>query len=129
MRQARKDNNLRKQCAFQSAADGRFLLNKTGDTLVLGCQDGAIPDGVKKIGGKAFEGRTGLKEIDFNEVEEIGEYAFAMCAGLDRLKLTSAVRTIGDGAFSKLHRSVHRQNTRRSAVNRQRRVLYARYKK
>ena len=84
---------------FKSAADGRFLLNKTGDTLVLGCQDGAIPDGVKKIGGKAFEGRTGLKEIDFNEVEEIGEYAFAMCAGLDRLKLTSAVRTIGDGAF------------------------------
>ena len=84
---------------FKSAADGRFLLNKTGDTLVLGCQDGAIPDGVKKIGGKAFEGRTGLKEIDFNEVEEIGEYAFAMCAGLDRLKLTSAVRTIGYGAF------------------------------
>ena len=84
---------------FKSAADGRFLLNKTGDTLVLGCQDGAIPDGVKKIGEKAFEGRTGLKEIDFNEVEEIGEHAFAMCAGLDRLKLTSAVRTIGVGAF------------------------------
>ena len=84
---------------FKSAADGRFLLNKTGDTLVLGCQDGAIPDGVKKIGERAFEGRTGLKEIDFNEVEEIGEYAFVMCAGLDRLKLTSAVRTIGDGAF------------------------------
>ena len=84
---------------FKSAADGRFLLNKTGDTLVLGCQDGAIPDGVKKIGGKAFEGRTGLKEIDFNEVEEIGEYAFVMCAGLDRLKLTSAVRIIGEGAF------------------------------
>jgi len=84
---------------FKSAADGRFLLNKTGDTLVLGCQDGAIPDGVKKIGEKAFEGRTGLKEIDFNEVEEIGEHAFAMCAGLDRLKLTSAVRTIGKGAF------------------------------
>ena len=84
---------------FKSAADGRFLLNKTGDTLVLGCQDGAIPDGVKKIGEKAFEGRTGLKEIDFNEVEEIGEHAFVMCAGLDRLKLTSAVRTIGDGAF------------------------------
>ena len=84
---------------FKSAADGRFLLNKTGDTLVLGCQDGAIPDGVKKIGERAFEGRTGLKEIDFNEVEEIGEYAFVMCAGLDRLKLTSAVRIIGVGAF------------------------------
>ena len=84
---------------FKSTADGRFLLNKTGDTLVFGCKDGAIPDGVKKIGEKAFEGRTGLKEIDFNEVEEIGELAFVMCAGLDRLKLTSAVRTIGDGAF------------------------------
>ena len=84
---------------FKSTADGRFLLNKTGDTLVFGCKDGAIPDGVKKIGEKAFEGRTGLKEIDFNEVEEIGEHAFAMCAGLDRLKLTSAVRTIGVGAF------------------------------
>ena len=84
---------------FKSTADGRFLLNKTGDTLVFGCKDGAIPDGVKKIGEKAFEGRTGLKEIDFNEVEEIGEHAFVMCAGLDRLKLTSAVRTIGDGAF------------------------------
>ena len=84
---------------FKSTADGRFLLNKTGDTLVFGCKDGAIPDGVKKIGEKALEGRTGLKEIDFNEVEEIGEHAFVMCAGLDRLKLTSAVRTIGDGAF------------------------------
>lgn len=40
-----------------------------------------------------------MKEIDFNEVEEIGEYAFVMCAGLDRLKLTSAVRIIGEGAF------------------------------
>ena len=85
---------------FKSVNDGKFLLTKTGETLVLGGVDGKIPDGVKTIAYGAFFGRTGLKEIIFPDVlERIGENAFMECAGLTELKLPRGLKEIGDRAF------------------------------
>ena len=86
---------------FKSVNDGKFLLTKTGETLVLGGVDGKIPDGVKTIADGAFLGRTGLKEIIFPDgLERIGENAFMECAGLTELKLHRGLKEIGDRAFS-----------------------------
>ena len=86
---------------FKSVNDGKFLLTKTGETLVLGGVDGKIPDGVKTIAYGAFLGRTGLKEIIFPDgLERIGENAFMECAGLTELKLHRGLKEIGDRAFS-----------------------------
>ncbi len=85
---------------FKSVNDGKFLLTKTGETLVLGGTDGKIPDGVKTIGDGAFFGRTGLKDIIFPDgLERIGEYAFSKCMGLSKLKLPRGLKEIGDDAF------------------------------
>lgn len=85
---------------FKSVNDGKFLLTKTGETLVLGGVDGKIPDGVKTIADGAFLGRTGLKEVIFPDgLERIGEKAFMECAGLTELKLPRGLKEIGDRAF------------------------------
>lgn len=85
---------------FKSVNDGKFLLTKTGETLVLGGTDGKIPDGVKTIGDGAFFGRTGLKDIIFPDgLERIGEYAFSKCMGLSELKLPRGLKEIGNMAF------------------------------
>ena len=85
---------------FKSVNDGKFLLTKTGETLVLGGVDGKIPDGVKTIADGAFLGRTGLKELIFPDgMEGIGENAFRECAGLTELKLPRGLKEIGDRAF------------------------------
>lgn len=85
---------------FKSVNDGKFLLTKTGETLVLGGTDGKIPDGVKTIGDGAFFGRTGLKDIIFPDgLERIGEYAFSKCMGLSKLKLPRGLKEIGNMAF------------------------------
>ena len=86
---------------FKSVNDGKFLLTKTGETLVLGGTYGKIPDGVKTIGDGAFSGRTGLKEIIFPDgLERIGGNAFSMCAGLTELKLPRGLREIDFFAFA-----------------------------
>lgn len=85
---------------FKSVNDGKFMLTKTGETLVLGGTDGKIPDGVKTIGDGAFFGRTGLKDIIFPDgLERIGEYAFSKCMGLSELKLPRGLKEIGNMAF------------------------------
>ncbi|MGO5113269.1 leucine-rich repeat protein, partial [Oscillospiraceae bacterium LCP25S3_E10] len=59
-----------------------------------------IPSSVKKIGGSAFEGCTGLKSVTIpSSVTEIGLYAFSGCTGLTSITIPSSVKEIGLGAF------------------------------
>lgn len=56
---------------------------------------------VKKIEKRAFEGVYRLKNVDMSKskVEEIGEYAFKNCSGLEVLNLDDAITKIDEGAF------------------------------
>lgn len=76
-----------------------------GDTLIyaLGFGTGAvyrIPDGIRKIGHRAFSNNASLREIVFPDgLEEIGEGAFAGCTSLKTVSIPPSVGRVGAEAF------------------------------
>ncbi len=59
-----------------------------------------IPEGVEKIGSRAFKGCTKLSGISIPEsLQIIGESAFSGCERMGNLKLSDEVETIGYNAF------------------------------
>ena len=59
-----------------------------------------MPDGVTKIGEKAFQGCTRLNQINIPEgVTEIGEFAFLGCSSLTQITIPANLTDIGQGAF------------------------------
>ena len=77
-----------------------MLLSKDGTYLAVGVSgDVIIPDGVTKIGYKAFSGRA-LKSIVMpSTVTDIGDSAFENCRGLSSVVLPEGMASIGLGAF------------------------------
>lgn len=71
----------------------RYAAGKTEGTYV-------VPDGVKVIGGYAFENAENLKSVVLpDSVVSIGEDAFYGCSGLLEMTLPDSVADIGNGAF------------------------------
>lgn len=69
------------------------------ESLNLSVTSLAIPDGVKKIGDKAFYQCSSVKTVSIPPMlESIGEYAFYN-TGIENLTLPESVRFIGDNAF------------------------------
>ena len=58
-----------------------------------------LPDGVKKIGDKAFANCVSITGINLNGTETVGEFAFYGCTNLKDVKFDTIV-TIGEAAFS-----------------------------
>lgn len=74
-------------------------------TTVIGCEglknlrDVSLPDGIKKIGDKAFSGCESLSVLPLpNSVEEIGSYAFSE-SGISIINLEN-VNKLNEGAFA-----------------------------
>ena len=62
---------------------GNCLIERESKTLVLGCKNSVIPEGVTSIGFSAFKGFRGLESITIPEgVISIGRDAFYGCSGL-----------------------------------------------
>jgi hypothetical protein len=60
----------------------------------------AIPEGVTRIEGYAFQGCEGLKSVSIPDgVTSIGDYAFYGCGGLTGIKIPDGVTSIGNFAF------------------------------
>jgi hypothetical protein len=60
-----------------------------------------IPEGVARIGPKAFMNRAGLKKLlGMDSVTSIGEYAFQSCSGLKDIMLPDRLASLGEGAFA-----------------------------
>ena len=77
------------------------IIFSPSSTLIAGCKNTVIPDGVTAIGYGAFSCCTGLKSINIpNSVTYIGEWAFNSCKSLEALVIPSSVTTIGRGAFA-----------------------------
>ena len=61
-----------------------------------------IPNTVKKLGDRAFDGCKQLREVVFepsSRLETIGSYCFAHC-GIEQVTVPKSVRDIGDDAFN-----------------------------
>lgn len=75
------------------------IIDKTTNTLVVGCINTIIPDGITKIGNDAFS-LTNVKEIHLpDSVTEIGEDAFSGCEELESINLHDNITSIGPYAF------------------------------
>ncbi|MCQ2340538.1 MAG: leucine-rich repeat protein [Paludibacteraceae bacterium] len=81
---------------------GDFIIKH--DTLLTayfgGGGDIIIPDGIKQIGNKVFDGRSDLTSVTIpNSVTTIGDDAFYKCTGLTSVTIPNSVTTIGEYAF------------------------------
>lgn len=62
----------------------------------------SIPEGVTKVGKKAFSGKNKIKEVIFpqNSLKSIEAGAFASCKSIKNLMLPKGLLQIGDNAFT-----------------------------
>ncbi|MBP3550749.1 MAG: leucine-rich repeat domain-containing protein [Alistipes sp.] len=73
---------------------------KNGTTLVAGCSNSVIPNGVEKLEDNAFCGCENLTNIVIPaSVTEIGANAFSDCTALTEIVIPDSVEYIGERAF------------------------------
>ena len=88
---------------FDSRGDCNAIINSQTNTLICGCKNTVIPEGVVKIDRGAFQSLPGLYEIDIPEgVKEIGLQAFILCVNLSKINLPTTLEVIVEGAFDHL---------------------------
>ena len=86
---------------FDSRNGCNAIINTADNTLITGCMNTIIPDGVTGIGIFAFINCQGLTSIVIpNSVTSIGISAFVYCSNLTSLALGNGVATIGNFAFN-----------------------------
>lgn len=84
--------------AYESLGSNVIIERKT-KTLLLGCKNSTIPDGVEAIGALAFN-NCQIEKIQFPEtVKSIGDNAFASCRYLTEVILPEGLDSIAYSAF------------------------------
>ena len=108
---------------YDSRDNCNAIIRTRDNVLIEGCKNTVIPEGIKSIGRRAFDGTyiasapmpNSLKSIaDYafqscshltsvvipDSVTSIGAYAFRMCSNLTTVSLGSSVRMVGTEAFA-----------------------------
>ena len=84
---------------YDSREGCNAIIETATNTLIAGCCNSKIPQGITKIAAHAFAGHYRLGSIDIPEsVTYIGDYAF-QCCPFYRIILPQGVTYIGDYAF------------------------------
>ncbi len=85
---------------YDSRNDCNAIIEKSTNTLIVGCKNTIIPNGVTSIGKNAFYNCSGLTSINIpNSVKSIDSRAFAVCSDLTSITIPNSVTSIGDRAF------------------------------
>ena len=85
---------------YDSRDNCNAIIETHSNTLISGCNNTIIPNGVSKIGESAFCGCSGPASIIIpNSVTSIGERAFLNCSGLTSVNIPNSVTSIGEWAF------------------------------
>ncbi len=76
------------------------IIERSTNTVVLGCRDSVIPDVAEALGDAAFAGVEGLIKIEIpDSVNSIGQSCFGNCVSLEKVFLGDSIMFVGDGAF------------------------------
>ena len=85
---------------YDSRENCNAIIETSTNTLILGCNNSTIPNGVVTVGDRAFYNCSGLTNITIpSSVTSIGRWAFSGCSGLTSIEIPSSVISIGDRAF------------------------------
>jgi hypothetical protein len=86
---------------YDSRNNCNALIETAKDSLMLGCKNTSIPDGVTVIAPNAFYNCSELTSIAIpNGVTTIYEYAFYGCTGLTFVSIPNSVKAIRGATFS-----------------------------
>ena len=84
---------------YDSRENCNALIETATNTLLAGCENSIIPNGITKIADYAFDGCRQLNRINIpNTVVRIGKSAFSSC-GIEFIKIANGITDIGDSAF------------------------------
>ena len=76
------------------------IIDRDDNSLIRGCSNSIIPEGIKTINNHAFSGCFDLKSIIIpNSVSEIGYDAFSGCSSLTEIIIPESVDYIGNSCF------------------------------
>ena len=85
---------------YDSRSGCNAIIETATNTLIAGCKNTIIPDGIEVIDYGAFSYCIGLESINLpDSIEYIGEYAFYECAELKAAKIREGVEVIATAAF------------------------------
>lgn len=85
---------------YDSRDNCNAIIQKSNNTLVLGCMNTVIPNTVKEIGNYAFDCCSGLLKIEVPEsVTKINSYGFSSCIEATEVNLPNSLEYIGLSAF------------------------------
>ena len=77
------------------------IIETDTNTLIAGCKNTIIPHDIEIIGASAFDGCSGLTDIDIPYGVKIISYAaFKGCSGLTSIEIPETVETIGTYAYA-----------------------------
>lgn len=85
---------------YDSREDCNAIIHSASNTLICGCKNTIIPDGVSVIDECAFFGCRGLKTVNIpDSVHTLREYAFGHCKNLTKVQIPESVTNINSKAF------------------------------
>ena len=86
---------------YDSRENCNAIIETATNTIVRGCRNTTIPNGITGIGGFAFENCRDLESITIPEgVTSIGNYAFKNCSSLTEIEIPNSITNLGDNVFS-----------------------------
>ena len=88
---------------FDSREDCNAIVNTRTGELILACASTIIPQGIKKIGYRAFYHCRLSNGLVLPEgIEEIADEAFAGCTGYSEIVLPASLKSLGKDVFGEL---------------------------
>ena len=85
---------------LSSGNNSNAIIQISSNSLVLGCKNTVIPDGISSIRDNAFDGCKDLKTITIpDSITSIGDFAFRNCKSLTSISIPENVSSIGMFAF------------------------------
>lgn len=83
--------------------DGEWIYGPNKESIIYAPYylkgDYVIPSNVKTIADEAFTNCDSLTSVNLNQVEKVGEYAFAYSSSLASVAVTPSVKKVDDDAF------------------------------